>query len=48
MLRHRRSPLVALNVRNVSYNGQIAASGYTEFSFQGAGAGPTATPACGS
>ncbi|MCU7730127.1 endo-1,4-beta-xylanase [Actinoplanes sp. KI2] len=31
---------------NVSYNGQIAAGGYTEFGFQGTGAGPTATPGC--
>jgi endo-1,4-beta-xylanase len=32
--------------RNVSYNGQIAAGGYTEFGFQGTGTGPTATPSC--
>jgi endo-1,4-beta-xylanase len=37
-----------VSFRNVSYNGQIAAGGYTEFGFQGTGAGPTATPACGS
>ncbi|SDT20277.1 endo-1,4-beta-xylanase [Actinoplanes derwentensis] len=32
--------------RNVSYNGQIAAGGFTEFGFQGTGTGPTATPTC--
>ncbi|GAA2860788.1 beta-xylanase [Actinoplanes cyaneus] len=32
--------------RNVSYNGQLAAGGVTEFGFQGTGTGPTATPAC--
>jgi len=32
--------------RNVSYNGQLAAGGSTEFGFQGTGAGPGATPTC--
>jgi endo-1,4-beta-xylanase len=32
--------------RNVSYNGQVPAGGYTEFGFQGTGTGPTATPTC--
>jgi endo-1,4-beta-xylanase len=32
--------------RNVSYNGQVPAGGYTEFGFQGTGTGPTATPSC--
>ncbi|MFI1992956.1 endo-1,4-beta-xylanase [Actinoplanes sp. NPDC020271] len=32
--------------RNVSYNGQLAAGGTTEFGFQGTGTGPTATPVC--
>ncbi|GIM97395.1 endo-1,4-beta-xylanase [Paractinoplanes toevensis] len=36
----------AVSFRNVSYNGQIAAGGYTEFGFQGTGTGPAATPAC--
>ncbi|MEU4243638.1 endo-1,4-beta-xylanase [Actinoplanes sp. NPDC026619] len=35
-----------VSFRNVSYNGSIAAGGYTEFGFQGTGAGPTATPTC--
>jgi endo-1,4-beta-xylanase len=35
-----------VSFRNVSYNAQIPAGGYTEFGFQGTGAGPTATPAC--
>jgi endo-1,4-beta-xylanase len=35
-----------VSFRNVSYNGQIPAGGYTEFGFQGTGAGPTATPSC--
>ncbi|WP_097329092.1 endo-1,4-beta-xylanase [Paractinoplanes atraurantiacus] len=36
----------AVSFRNVSYNGQIAAGGFTEFGFQGTGSGPTATPTC--
>ncbi|GIF22888.1 endo-1,4-beta-xylanase [Actinoplanes tereljensis] len=36
----------AVSFRNVSYNGQIAAGGYTEFGFQGTGTGPAGTPAC--
>jgi endo-1,4-beta-xylanase len=32
--------------RNVSYNGQVPAGGWTEFGFQGTGTGPTATPSC--
>jgi endo-1,4-beta-xylanase len=32
--------------RNVTYNGQVPAGGYTEFGFQGTGTGPTATPSC--
>ncbi|GIF02424.1 endo-1,4-beta-xylanase [Paractinoplanes rishiriensis] len=36
----------SVSFRNVGYNGQIAAGGYTEFGFQGTGAGPTATPTC--
>jgi endo-1,4-beta-xylanase len=35
-----------VSFRNVSYNGQIPAGGYTEFGFQGTGAGPTTTPTC--
>jgi endo-1,4-beta-xylanase len=36
----------AVSFRNVDYNAQIPAGGYTEFGFQGTGAGPTATPTC--
>ncbi|GIE77373.1 beta-xylanase [Actinoplanes philippinensis] len=36
----------SVGFRNVSYNGQVAAGGSTEFGFQGTGAGPTATPVC--
>jgi hypothetical protein len=36
----------AVTFHNVSYNGQIAAGGSTEFGFQGTGAAPTATPTC--
>ncbi|WP_328475049.1 endo-1,4-beta-xylanase [Actinoplanes sp. NBC_00393] len=32
--------------RNVSYNGSVAAGGFTEFGFQGTGTGPTANPTC--
>jgi endo-1,4-beta-xylanase len=35
-----------VSLHNVSYNGQIAAGGYTEFGFQGTGTGPTAASAC--
>jgi endo-1,4-beta-xylanase len=35
-----------VSFRNVSYNGQLAAGGSTEFGFQGTGTGPTATPTC--
>ncbi|GAA0493399.1 beta-xylanase [Paractinoplanes deccanensis] len=36
----------AVSFRNVSYNGQIPAGGFTEFGFQGTGSGPTAIPTC--
>ncbi|MFI6074081.1 endo-1,4-beta-xylanase [Actinoplanes sp. NPDC051343] len=36
----------SVTFHNVSYNGQIAAGGNTEFGFQGTGTGPSATPAC--
>ncbi|WP_229070127.1 endo-1,4-beta-xylanase [Actinoplanes sp. DH11] len=36
----------AVSFRNAGYNGQIPAGGYTEFGFQGTGAGPAATPTC--
>ena len=36
----------SVSFRNVSYNGQIAAGGTTEFGFQGTGSGPAATPTC--
>jgi endo-1,4-beta-xylanase len=36
----------SVTFRNVSYNGQIAAGGYTEFGFQGSGSPPAATPTC--
>jgi cellulose binding protein with CBM2 domain len=36
----------SVTFRNVSYNGQIAAGGSTEFGFQGTGNGPTITPTC--
>jgi endo-1,4-beta-xylanase len=35
-----------VSFRNVSYNGNLAAGGNTEFGFQGTGSGPTATPTC--
>ena len=36
----------SVSFRNVSYNGQIAAGGYTEFGFQGTGTAPSGTTAC--
>ncbi|WP_306209349.1 extracellular catalytic domain type 1 short-chain-length polyhydroxyalkanoate depolymerase [Actinoplanes sp. RD1] len=35
-----------VSFRNVTWNGQVAAGGSTEFGFQGTGAGPTAAPVC--
>jgi endo-1,4-beta-xylanase len=36
----------AVTLRNVSYNGRVAAGAYTEFGFQGVGTGPSGTPTC--
>ena len=36
----------SVSFANVSYNGSVAAGGYTEFGFQGTGLGPSATPTC--